>query len=71
MPGPVALRVYLDEDVDVHLAPLLAAHGIDALTTVAAGNLGRTDEEQLTFAIAGSRVLISHNRTDLENLAVA
>jgi hypothetical protein len=68
-PGP--LRVYLDEDVDVLLAPLPVTHGFDCLTTVAAGNLGRTDEEQLTFALQESRVLLTHNRTDFENLAVA
>lgn len=71
MSAPAPLRVYLDEDVDVLLAPLLAAHGIDCLTTVAAGNLGRTDEEQLAFAAQESRVLITHNRTDFEALAVA
>lgn len=68
---PAPLRVYLDEDVDVLLAPLLAAHGLDCLTTAAAGNLGRPDEEQLTFAMRESRILISHNRTDFEALAVA
>ena len=67
---PVPLRAYLDEDVDVLLAPLLAAHGIDCLTTVAAGNLKHSDEEQLVFARQESRVLITHNRTDFENLAV-
>lgn len=66
-----ALQVYLDEDVDVLLAPLLTAHGIDCLTTLAAGNLNRQDEEQLTFAQQESRVLLTHNRTDFENLAVA
>lgn len=71
MSGPAPLRVYLDEDVDVLLAPLLAVHGIDCLTTVAAGNLGRTDEEQLAFALQASRIVVTHNRTDFENLAVA
>jgi predicted nuclease of predicted toxin-antitoxin system len=71
MSGLAPHRVYLDEDVDVLLALLLATHGIDCLTTVAAGNLGRTDEEQLTFAVQESRVLISHNRTDFEALAIA
>jgi predicted nuclease of predicted toxin-antitoxin system len=65
-----SLRVYLDEDVDVLLAPLLAVHGIDCLTTVADGNVGRTDEEQLTFATQESRVLVTHNRTDFEGLAL-
>jgi hypothetical protein len=70
-PAPAPLRVYLDEDVDVLLAPLLAAHGIDCLTTLAAGNLGHTDAEQLEFALHESRVLITDNRTDFEILAVA
>jgi predicted nuclease of predicted toxin-antitoxin system len=69
-PGPAPLRVYLDEDVDVLLAPLLATHGIDGLTTLAAGNIGRTDEGQLAFATQESRVLITHNRTDFESLAI-
>jgi predicted nuclease of predicted toxin-antitoxin system len=71
MAGADQLRVYLDEDVDVLLAPLLTTHAIDCLTTLVAGNLGRTDEEQLTAALQESRVLITHNRTDFENLAVA
>jgi hypothetical protein len=70
-PGPAPLRVYLDEDVDVLLAPLLTAHGIDCRTAVAAGNLGRRDEEQLAFSFGESRILITHNRADFEGLAVA
>jgi hypothetical protein len=70
-PAPPPLRLYLDEGVDVLLANLLAAHGHDCPTTAAAGRLGSTDEEQLQFAAQESRVLISHNRTDFENLARA
>ena len=36
---PAPLRVYLDEDVDVLLAALLGAHGIDCLTTLAAADI--------------------------------
>ena len=71
MPSLSPLRVYLDEDVDVLLAPLLAAHGMDCLTTLAVGNLGRPDKEQLSFAFRESRILITHNRVDFENLAMA
>ena len=49
MSAPALLRAYLDEDVDVLLAPLLGAHGIDCLTTVDAGKLVSTDEQQLTL----------------------
>jgi predicted nuclease of predicted toxin-antitoxin system len=69
--APPPLRLYLDEDVDVLLAGLLIARGYDCLTTVAAGQLHKTDEEQLRFAAQESRVLITHNRTDFENLARA
>jgi predicted nuclease of predicted toxin-antitoxin system len=69
--GTAPLRVYLDEDVDVIVAALLAAHGIDCLTALAAGNLGLRDEEQLNFAAQENRVLITHNRVDFERLAVA
>jgi predicted nuclease of predicted toxin-antitoxin system len=70
-PAQARLRLYFDEDVDVLLAPLLTAHGFDCLTAVAAGNLGRSDEEQLAFALGESRILITHNRTDYETLAVS
>jgi hypothetical protein len=68
---PPSLRVYLDEDVDVLLATLLSTHGLDCLTTVAAGNRGQTDEGQLQFAFQESRVIITHNPDDFDNLAVA
>jgi predicted nuclease of predicted toxin-antitoxin system len=64
------LRIYLDEDVDVLLAPLLATYGLDSLTTIAASNLSRRDEDQLAFAGQESRVIVTHNRTDFERLAV-
>src|SRR5215475_4518805 len=60
----LALRIYLDEDVDVLLEPLLAAHGIDCLTTVAAGNLGHTDEEQLR---SGCRLVEAKARSGRNN----
>jgi hypothetical protein len=70
-PGSTPLRIYLDEDVDVLLAPVLAAHGLETLTAAAAGALGWSDEAQFTFAAQESRVLVTHNRTDFEHLAVA
>lgn len=69
-PGQSALRIYLDQDVDVLLANLLAVHQFDCLTALAAGNLGWTDESHLEFSTRESRVLITHNRVDFENIAV-
>lgn len=70
MAAALALQIYLDEDVDVLLAPLLAAHGIDCLTTLSAGHLARNDEEQLSYALQEGRVIITHNKVDFEDLAV-
>ncbi len=39
----MALRLYLDEDVDVLLARLLVARGFDCVTASALGHLGWTD----------------------------
>jgi hypothetical protein len=66
MPTPLVLRLYLDEDVDVLLAELLAARGFDCLTTVSAGHIGWSDEAHLDFALCESRILISHNRQHFE-----
>ena len=72
MTGPaLSLRLYLDEDVDVLLARLLAARAYDCLTAADAGHLGWTDGAHLEDATRESRVLITHNRTDFEQLAVA
>lgn len=63
------IRLYLDEDVDVLIAALLRARGFDTVTTAEAGNLGRSDDEQLAFASGQGMALLTHNRVDFENLA--
>src|SRR5437879_12650000 len=69
-PGTSALRLYLDEDVDILLATLLSAHGLDCLTAGQAGHLGWSDEAHLEYATQERRIVITHNRVDFENLAV-
>lgn len=61
--------LYLDEDVDILIATLLRARGFDVHTVHELGQEGRTDEEQLTFAVSERRVLVTHNRRDFERLA--
>ena len=63
------IRLYLDEDVSVVLAPMLRARGFDALTTGEAGNRAGRDDEQLAFATQSGRSIVTHNRVDLEKLA--
>jgi predicted nuclease of predicted toxin-antitoxin system len=63
------VELYLDEDVSVLVAELLRSHGFDVLPAREAGQLGKSDEEQLAYALSQSRALVSHNRSDFEALA--
>ncbi|OGW65611.1 MAG: hypothetical protein A3H49_03225 [Nitrospirae bacterium RIFCSPLOWO2_02_FULL_62_14] len=63
------MRLYLDEHVPVSVAPALAAHGVDCLTTLQAHNLGLSDEDQLAFAAENGRAFVTFNRKDFISLA--
>jgi hypothetical protein len=65
----IFINLYLDEDVSVLVADLLRARGFSAVTTRDEGRLGRSDSEQLAYAISLSRTLLTHNRADSELLA--
>jgi hypothetical protein len=62
------IRLYLDEDVNVLIAELLRARGFDAITARDAGQLNATDKAQLAHAVSQGRTLVTHNRTDFEEL---
>ncbi|MBI5411337.1 MAG: DUF5615 family PIN-like protein [Nitrospirae bacterium] len=63
------MKLYLDEHLSPLLARMLRARGIDCQTAVEAGNLGRSDEEQLTYATSQGRVLVTFDRADFLALA--
>ncbi len=65
----IFIHVYLDEDVDVLVASLLRSRGFEATTAQQAGQLGKTDAEQLEYATSQGAVILTHNRTDFEDLA--
>jgi hypothetical protein len=65
----IFIELYNDEDVSVLIAELIRARGFSVLTTLEAGNLGKSDAEQLEFAVSQERVLLTHNRVDFEVLA--
>ena len=67
MPNPPA-PLYVDEDVSVVLAAILKARGIEAVTARDSAKLGLADADQLAFAAAAGRVLLTHNRVDFERL---
>ncbi|BCL37145.1 DUF5615 family PIN-like protein [Nostoc sp. MS1] len=60
--------LYLDEDVNVLVGDLLQARGFDVITARDAGQLRATDAEQLAYAVSQARTLVTHNRTDFEEL---
>jgi predicted nuclease of predicted toxin-antitoxin system len=62
------IGLYLDEDVNVLVGDLLNARGFDALTVRDAGQLQASDEEQLAYAVNQQRALVTHNRSDFEEL---
>jgi predicted nuclease of predicted toxin-antitoxin system len=64
----IFICLYLDEDVNVLIADLLKARGFDAITARDAGQLHATDAEQLAYAVSQARTLVTHNRTDFEEL---
>lgn len=62
------IRIYTDEDVYGTVARALRDRGYDAITTPEAGNLGRSDEEQLAFAISERRTILTCNVGDFVRL---
>ena len=65
----MAIKLYLDEDVDPLLAHVLRERGIDCLSTKDAQNLSRSDTQQLAFATSQGRVILTFNVKDFVRLA--
>ncbi|MEL7509947.1 MAG: DUF5615 family PIN-like protein [Cyanobacteria bacterium J06554_1] len=65
----IFIHVYLDEDVDVLIAKLLCSRGFNATTAQQAKQLGKTDAEQLEYSTSQGAAILTHNRTDFEDLA--
>jgi predicted nuclease of predicted toxin-antitoxin system len=58
---PRAIRFHLDENGDPRIAAGLRLHGVDVTTTPDAGLLRATDAEQLAYAIAQGRAVITQD----------
>lgn len=63
------IELFLDEDVSTLVADLIRARGFAITTTPEAGQGGRSDEEQLNYAVSRRATLVTHNRADFEFLA--
>jgi len=59
------IQFYVDEDaMDGDLVRALRSRGLDVLTALDAGMIGRADEDHLRFATNQDRVLYSFNLAD-------
>lgn len=47
---------------------MLRSRGLDVATVPEQATLGKTDAEQLDFAVSLGRCIVSHNRVDFEKL---
>lgn len=66
----MSIRFLLDEDISPRVAVGLRERGVDALAVHELGRAGRaiSDEDQLLFATAEGRVLVTYNRADYQVL---
>jgi predicted nuclease of predicted toxin-antitoxin system len=61
------IKTYLDENISVLIGKIIRSHGFVVLTTQEAGNNGKSDIEQLEFAVANKHAILTHNQVDFEN----
>jgi hypothetical protein len=61
-------RLFADEDFDHRVVLRLRALGHDVVTVMDAGRRGLGDAEQLAFALASGRILLTFNRADFHAL---
>lgn len=63
------IKIYLDEDVNILVAEHIRLQEFKALTVTEAGRKGKSDADQLDFATQNGYAILTHNRTDYEDLA--
>ena len=64
------MKLYLDEDISPKVSVILRKKGLDAISAHETGMLEASDEEQLSFAAADGRVMVTRNRDDFITLTV-
>lgn len=55
------IKLYVDEDITDLLSRTLRSRGFDVISAHEVGMRGRTDKEQLNYAIKGQRAILSCN----------
>lgn len=64
----LGIRVYLDENVNIHVTDVLRQRGYDATHALMEGNVHLPDEQHLRFATAQGRAVVTHNFADFTRL---
>ncbi len=59
------ISLYVDEDVDILLKPLLGAKGYSVIAPL---DVSKSDKEQFEYAIKLKCTFLTHNRVHYENL---
>ena len=62
------ISIYIDEDVDILLKPLLGAKGYSVIAPLDEKMLSKSDKEQLEYAIKLKCTFFTHNRVHYEKL---
>ena len=60
------IHLYFDEDVSVGIVENLRTRGFDVLSARDADTLGKSDDDQMLYAISLHRAVVTHNRVDFE-----
>ena len=58
------ISLYLDEDVRVLLAEILRGRGYKVSHVLEVGRAGKSDEEQLAYAVTHKVAILTHNIRD-------
>ena len=64
------MKLYLDEDISPKVSVILPKRGMDAIRAHETEMLEASDAEQLSFAAAGGRIMVTRNRDDFITLTV-
>lgn len=61
MKGEKRIRIYADENVNVAIVDGLKRRGVDVWSAIDKGNLGLSDEEQLSYALEQKTTIFTHD----------
>jgi len=64
------VKLYLDEDISPKVCEILRKKGLDAISAHETGMLEVSDDQQLAFAAAEGRAMVTRNRDDFIALTV-